>query len=84
MDAVAAASGNRTQFDLHQNLTLATRDLFKSMKTATEPIAPHSFLAQLRAAYPQFDQRGEGGAPMQQDAEECLTQLLNVLSQKVK
>lgn len=84
VDAVAAAAGTRTQFDMHQNLTLATKDLFKTMKTATEPIAPHSFLAQLRAVYPQFDQRGEGGGHMQQDAEECLTQLLNVLSQKVK
>eukprot|EP00286_Rhodomonas_abbreviata_P017948 CAMPEP_0181325370 /NCGR_PEP_ID=MMETSP1101-20121128/20883_1 /TAXON_ID=46948 /ORGANISM="Rhodomonas abbreviata, Strain Caron Lab Isolate" /LENGTH=414 /DNA_ID=CAMNT_0023433661 /DNA_START=116 /DNA_END=1357 /DNA_ORIENTATION=- len=84
VEAVTGLQGARTQFDVQQNLALSTRDLFKSIKTATEPIAPHTFLAQLRAAYPQFDQRGEGGAPMQQDAEECLTQLLYSLSEKVK
>lgn len=143
---MAAAAGTRTQFDMHQNLTLVAGQLlpeshhklssrsntsfrccvnvgdegplqddedrdrtdcsalfpragpppfaleFSAVRTAqlskiTESritdlppsFALFSFLffvcAQLRAVYPQFDQRGEGGGHMQQDAEECLTQV---------
>jgi len=73
-----------SQYDLQQNLAIGARDLFKTMKSAHEPVQPFGFLTRLRQLFPQFDQRGEGDAPMQQDAEECLTQIMQVLNSKCK
>ena len=53
------------------------------MKTANEPIKPFGFLQRLRENFPQFDQIGEGGGHSQQDAEECMTQILGALNNKV-
>ncbi|KAK4529461.1 hypothetical protein CCYA_CCYA01G0318 [Cyanidiococcus yangmingshanensis] len=45
-----------------------------------ERFYPNVFLASLRSAYPQFAQRDNHGLYMQQDAEECLSQILGVLA----
>ncbi|KAF6005205.1 Ubiquitin carboxyl-terminal hydrolase 14 [Cyanidiococcus yangmingshanensis] len=45
-----------------------------------ERFYPNFFLASLRSAYPQFAQRDNHGLYMQQDAEECLSQILGVLA----
>ena len=37
----------------------------------------------LRQVFPQFSQTGQGGAPMQQDAEECWSELVSVLKAKL-
>lgn len=37
----------------------------------------------MRAAFPQFAQKGQNGVYMQQDAEECYTQLLLSISAKL-
>jgi len=42
------------------------------------------FLMNLREKYPQFAQQGNTGAYMQQDAEECWTQLLYSLRERLK
>ena len=65
-------------------LTTSARNLFFSLKRAHEPVAPHEFLNSLRTSFPQFAQRGENGGWAQQDADECLTQIMQVLSSKVK
>eukprot|EP00290_Baffinella_frigidus_P026312 CAMPEP_0180230834 /NCGR_PEP_ID=MMETSP0987-20121128/26410_1 /TAXON_ID=697907 /ORGANISM="non described non described, Strain CCMP2293" /LENGTH=559 /DNA_ID=CAMNT_0022195925 /DNA_START=12 /DNA_END=1691 /DNA_ORIENTATION=+ len=65
-------------------LAKSARNLFFSLKRAHEPVAPHEFLNSLRTSFPQFAQRGENGGWAQQDAEECLTQIMQVLSSKVK
>jgi ubiquitin carboxyl-terminal hydrolase 14 len=65
-------------------LASSARNLFAQLKRAHEPVAPHEFLGALRSSFPQFAQRGEGGGWAQQDAEECLTQIMQVLSSKVK
>ncbi|EKX37851.1 hypothetical protein GUITHDRAFT_165362 [Guillardia theta CCMP2712] len=70
--------------DPYNGLVVASKNLFKRMQSATEPIAPGNLLMQLRLNFPQFDERGEGGMHMQQDAEECLSQLLQVYTQKIK
>lgn len=46
-------------------------------------IRPNEFLSSLRRVFPQFGQKGNDGDHMQQDAEECLSSILNTLGQKV-
>lgn len=45
---------------------------------------PLQFLLQLRQQYPQFAQQGNTGAYMQQDAEECWTNLLYSLKEALQ
>eukprot|EP00899_Mesostigma_viride_P009296 jgi/Mesvir1/18368/Mv14256-RA.2 len=64
-------------------LALATKEVFRDLATSKQPVAPFKFLMVLREKYPQFAQRGNTGGFMQQDAEECWSQLLTVLSQRL-
>ncbi|ONK69988.1 uncharacterized protein A4U43_C05F29040 [Asparagus officinalis] len=64
-------------------LTCMTRDLFKQLDQKVNPVAPLQFLASIRKKYPQFAQQ-QNGVYMQQDAEECWTQLMYNLSQSLK
>ncbi|XP_022889503.1 ubiquitin carboxyl-terminal hydrolase 6-like [Olea europaea var. sylvestris] len=64
-------------------LTVATRDLFNDLDKNVKPVAPMRFLTELRKKYPQFAQL-HNGVYMQQDAEECWTQLIYTLSQSLK
>jgi ubiquitin carboxyl-terminal hydrolase 14 len=57
----------------------AARELFSDLARGGAPFAPMGFLMALRAYAPQFAQQGEGGAYSQQDAEECLTKVLQCL-----
>ncbi|XXG45935.1 hypothetical protein AAC387_Pa02g0892 [Persea americana] len=66
----------------HQ-LTVATRDLFGELDRNVSPVAPMQFWTVLRRKYPQFGQQ-HNGTFMQQDAEECWTQLLYTLSQSLR
>ena len=48
-------------------------------------MVPYQFLVQLRQNYPQFaEQSPQTGAFKQQDAEECWTQLLYTLNERLK
>ncbi|RIA95527.1 hypothetical protein C1645_796343 [Glomus cerebriforme] len=62
------------------NLTASLRDLYRNLNQTTEDAAPYHFLQILRTAYPQFAQRNPNGY-MQQDAEECWTQIVSSLKQ---
>eukprot|EP01119_Soliformovum_irregulare_P008747 TRINITY_DN21855_c0_g1_i1.p1 TRINITY_DN21855_c0_g1~~TRINITY_DN21855_c0_g1_i1.p1 ORF type:complete len:520 (+),score=183.02 TRINITY_DN21855_c0_g1_i1:54-1613(+) len=64
-------------------LTAQARDLFGNMKRSHAPVNPLTFLLTLRSAFPQFNQTGNNGQHMQQDAEECWTQLMLNLSKKL-
>ncbi|XP_059457329.1 ubiquitin carboxyl-terminal hydrolase 7 isoform X3 [Corylus avellana] len=64
-------------------LAIATRDLFNELDKSVKPVAPMQFWMLLRKKYPQFGQL-HNGVFMQQDAEECWTQLLYTLSQSLK
>ncbi|KAL3511707.1 hypothetical protein ACH5RR_024424 [Cinchona calisaya] len=64
-------------------LTVATRDLFSELDKNVKPVSPMQFWMVLRKKYPQFGQLNNG-AFVQQDAEECWTQLLYTLSQSLK
>lgn len=64
-------------------LTIATRDLFNELDKSVKPVAPMQFWMVLRKKYPQFGQM-HNNYFMQQDAEECWTQLLYTLSQSLR
>ena len=56
------------------------------MEKSAEPVTPMSFLLRLRSLYPQFAQQNppDSGEYMQQDAEECWTQLLYTLKETLQ
>lgn len=59
-----------------KKLTSATKTLFEDLTNSLKPVSPFHFLMVLRQKYPQFAQQGQGGTYMQQDAEECWSQLV--------
>jgi ubiquitin carboxyl-terminal hydrolase 14 len=64
-------------------LTVATRELFSELDKSVKAVAPMPFWMVLQKKYPQFAQLHNGNH-MQQDAEECWTQMLYTLSQSLK
>ncbi|KAM2654059.1 hypothetical protein EV2_025612 [Malus domestica] len=64
-------------------LTIATRDLFSELDKSVKAVAPMQFWMVLRKKYPQFGQQ-HNSTFMQQDAEECWSQLLYTLSQSLR
>ncbi|XP_010912089.1 ubiquitin carboxyl-terminal hydrolase 6 [Elaeis guineensis] len=77
-------SGRSNELDQYSHLlTVATRDLFSDLDRNVRPVAPLQFLSVLRKKYPQFAQQ-HNGVYMQQDAEECWTQLMYTLSQSLR
>lgn len=77
-------SGRNNDVDQSSHLlTVATRDLFNELDKSVKPVAPMQFWMLLRKKYPQFGQL-HNGVFMQQDAEECWTQLLYTLSQSLR
>ncbi|CAH1422750.1 unnamed protein product [Lactuca virosa] len=77
-------SGRSNDLDQSSHLlTVATRDLFSELDKNVKPVAPMQFLVVLREKYPQFGQL-HNGSFMQQDAEECWTQILYTLSQALR
>lgn len=77
-------SGRSNDLDQYSHLlTVATRDLFSELDRNVRPVAPLQFLSVLRKKHPQFAQL-HNGAYMQQDAEECWTQLIFTLSQSLR
>ncbi|KAG2501327.1 hypothetical protein HYH03_001119 [Edaphochlamys debaryana] len=75
----AAAGGDPTG-----KLVAATSELFRDLESGGAPFPPYAFLMALRAKFPQFAQQGAGGVFAQQDAEECWTNVMYALKEKVK
>uniref|UniRef100_A0A0D6QSB9 ubiquitinyl hydrolase 1 n=1 Tax=Araucaria cunninghamii TaxID=56994 RepID=A0A0D6QSB9_ARACU len=77
-------SGRSNDLDpLSHLLTVAIRDLFGELDRSVRPVAPMQFWMALRKKYPQFSQQ-HNGLFMQQDAEECWTQIIDTLSESLK
>eukprot|EP01114_Cavostelium_apophysatum_P017676 TRINITY_DN530_c0_g1_i1.p1 TRINITY_DN530_c0_g1~~TRINITY_DN530_c0_g1_i1.p1 ORF type:complete len:444 (+),score=161.00 TRINITY_DN530_c0_g1_i1:255-1586(+) len=76
-------SNRMKEGDMSNNLTATMRDLFGLLDASNQSIPPLVFLGALRTAFPQFAQKGNGGEFMQQDAEECWTQVMISLSQQL-
>ena len=81
--ALKKFNGGMKEGDNANNITVSMRDLFNVLNNSTQPVPPFVFLQILRFAFPQFAQKGNHGESMQQDAEECYTQLLIALGQKL-
>lgn len=64
-------------------ITASLRDLYKMMDKATTGFPPFIFLQVLHSAFPHFAEKGEGGVFQQQDANECWTQIVRMLQQKL-
>jgi ubiquitin carboxyl-terminal hydrolase 14 len=69
--------------DSRGNLVASLRDLFANLSKASDGFPPLVFWQMLRQSFPQFSQTGQGGIPMQQDAEECWSELVSVLKAKL-
>ncbi|KAK9834879.1 hypothetical protein WJX81_005740 [Elliptochloris bilobata] len=79
-----SAGAPAAAFDPAHKLTVATKELFGDLDRSVAPVMPFRFLAQLREKYPQFAQQGRTGAYSQQDAEECWSQLLYTLRERLR
>ncbi|KAG2428656.1 hypothetical protein HXX76_011361 [Chlamydomonas incerta] len=75
----AAAGGDPTG-----RLVSATAELFRDLESGGAPFTPYAFLMALRAKFPQFAQKGQNDEYAQQDAEECWTNVMYALKEKVK
>ncbi|PPR84429.1 hypothetical protein GOBAR_AA36283 [Gossypium barbadense] len=77
-------SGRSSDLDQTSHmLTVATRDLFNELDKSVKPVAPMQFWMVLLIKHPRFS-RSHNGVFMQQDTEECWTQLLYTLSQSLR
>ncbi|ORE09033.1 cysteine proteinase [Rhizopus microsporus var. microsporus] len=75
--------GGLSGVDNRGNLVASLRDLFTNLSKASDGFPPLVFWQMLRQAFPQFSQTGQGGIPMQQDAEECWSEIISVLRAKL-
>lgn len=64
------------------SITTAMRSVFEQMN-GNNTVTPIMLLQTMHNAFPQFAQAGENGAYRQQDANECWSELLKVLQQKL-
>jgi len=60
-------------------LTKAAQEFFRELDQKGEPFAPRLFVQTLKLAHPSFGQTDERGHPMQQDAEEFFSVMLQKL-----
>lgn len=65
-----------------QSITVALRDLYSAMDRGAS-FSPVVLLQVLQLAFPRFAEKGAGGVYMQQDANECWTELVRMLQQKL-
>lgn len=65
-----------------QSITAAMRVVFENMN-GNNTVTPVLLLQTLHMAFPQFAQTGENGAYRQQDANECWSELMKMLQQKL-
>lgn len=68
------------QNDLSQKLTIDLSNLFKALETKGSSFTPFVFVNTLRNAFPLFAEADDKGNPKQQDAEECLSNILEAIS----
>eukprot|EP00123_Amoebidium_parasiticum_P015261 comp22860_c0_seq1/m.36067 comp22860_c0_seq1/g.36067 ORF comp22860_c0_seq1/g.36067 comp22860_c0_seq1/m.36067 type:complete len:482 (-) comp22860_c0_seq1:741-2186(-) len=69
--------------DPSNNITLQLKQVYGALDKSQTAIAPILFLDELRKAFPQFAERGEGGMFMQQDSSECWQQIVKCLDNKL-
>jgi len=67
-----------------ESLTGALRDLYGAMDATGNEVLPIVLLRVLHLTFPRFAEKGAQGGLQQQDANECWTELLRMLQQKLK
>ena len=77
--APASSSLTSLQSMSSSMLTKELGKLYGALDKSMEPVPPTAFLMKLREKFPQFAQTGQGGMFMQQDAEECWTNIMYCL-----
>jgi Ubiquitin carboxyl-terminal hydrolase len=66
-------------------LAVAAKGLFRELERSAAPVTPLTFLMTLRERFPQFAQTSpQTGTFMQQDAEECWSQLMYALRERLQ
>lgn len=70
--------------DPSEQLTAEVARLFGDIEQAKGPVLPARFLLTLRNSFPQFAEVGDGGVYKQQDAEECWSQVMQALGEKLR
>lgn len=69
--------------DGSEAITAAMRDLYNNMDHCGQEVLPIILLRVLHAAFPRFAEKGQQGGFQQQDANECWTELVRMLQQKL-
>lgn len=69
--------------DGHHLITKHMGQLFQRQDNTASAVTPQNFTHSFRRAFPQFDEKDGRGAHMQQDADECLQQLMTAMGQKL-
>ncbi|KAL9981188.1 hypothetical protein ACROYT_G009858 [Oculina patagonica] len=82
-DALAKYTTRGIPTDPAHSITVALRDLYKIMDKTADSLPPIIFLQILHSVFPQFAEKTEQGIYMQQDANECWTQIVRMLQQKL-
>lgn len=60
------------------------RDLYRSLDRTTEAVQPTQVVMSTKMSFPEFARTGPQGQPMQQDAEEFFSGLLNIAAQELR
>lgn len=81
MANASSGAGAGSQSQTHSMLLKSLSDLYLNLDRTSKPVSPTSFVMTTKMVFPQFAQTGPNGAPMQQDAEEFYSSLLNIISQ---
>lgn len=87
-DALKTFSGGLTapdaslQFVPSQSITAALRDLYEGMDRGTS-LPPVVLVQMMHFAFPRFAEKSKMGGFQQQDANECWTELIRMLQQKL-
>lgn len=70
-------------FDGAHDIVVSLRDVYNKMETSST-VMPVLLLEMLHIMFPQFSEKTENGQLAQQDANECWSELIKVLQQKLK
>lgn len=70
--------------NLYEMMGILMGRLFKELDSSEDPIVPRTFTAAFRTAFPQFDEKDSRGFHKQQDAEECFSQLMTVVADRLQ
>jgi len=80
--ALKKYKGGLTALNPAESVSTAMKDLFTTMDNTSGAIPPIIFVQVLHQAFPRFSERNDQGVFMQQDANECWTELIRCLQQQ--